>query len=260
MSKYCPVMQRIKSNYEQRQCYYLTRRTPVIIRLDGKAFHSYCKPLKNRFDTAFMEVMNLTAIKLAESIQGTQVIYLQSDEISILLHDYKDLTSEAWFDYNKSKVETISAAIASVEFTINSNLIWNRGVYIHRELDTVIENPKFKSAYFDSRSFNLPEQEVNNYFVARQRDCIRNSINSLGQSLYSAKELHGKNLSQVQELIFVKSHNWNDLPTSWKRGRCVIKTNVIVNNVERSKWIIDNDIPEFTQDINYIEQYLKTNY
>jgi tRNA(His) 5'-end guanylyltransferase len=260
MSKNCPVMTRIKSNYEQRQCYYLTRRTPVIIRLDIRAAHTYCKPLKDRFDPAFMEVMDLTAIKLAESIQGVQIIYQQSDELSILLHDYKELTSEAWFDYNKSKIESISAAIASVEFTINSNLIWDRGVHIHRELDTIIESPKIKSAYFDSRSFNLPEHEVNNYFVARQRDCIRNSINSLGQSLYSPKELHGKNLSQVQDMTFAKGHNWNDLPNSWKRGRCVVKTNVVINDVQRSKWVVDNDIPEFTQDVSYIEHYLKTNY
>lgn len=254
-------MQRIKESYENRQKYYLNRRIPAIIRLDMKTAHSYCKPLKNRFDTAFMEVMNLTAIKLAESIQGTQVIYLQSDEISILLHDYKDLTSEAWFDYNMSKIESISAAIASVEFTINSDHIWSKiASDTFTTNSNIIWKDFIKSAYFDSRSFNLPEQEVNNYFVARQRDCIRNSINSLGQSLYSAKELHGKNLSQVQELTFVKGHNWNDLPTSWKRGRCVVKTNVIVNNVERSKWIIDNDIPEFTQNTNYIEQYLKTNY
>ena len=79
MSKNCPIMQRIKSNYEQRQGYYLARRTPVILRLDGKTFHTYCKPLKDRFDSSFMEVMNLTAIKLAESIQGAHVVFLQSD-------------------------------------------------------------------------------------------------------------------------------------------------------------------------------------
>lgn len=119
-------MTRMKTFYEKRHQYYLTRHIPVIIRLDMKCGHSYCRPLKDRFDSNFIQVMNLTAIKLAESIQGAQVIYLQSDEISILLHDYKELTSEAWFDYNKSKIESISAAIASVEFTTYSNLIWGR--------------------------------------------------------------------------------------------------------------------------------------
>lgn len=244
MAKNCPIMTRMKYAFDDRQRYYLTRRTPVILRLDGKAFHAYCKPLKNRFDPSFMEVMNLTAIKLCESIQNAQVAFIQSDEVSILLHDYKRLTSEGWFDYCKSKVESISAAIASVEFTINSNLIWGNNI---------------KSAYFDSRAFNIPEFEVNNYFIARQRDSIKNSINSLGQSLYSTRELYGKKLSQVQDMTIAKGSNWNDLPTSWKRGRCIVKSNCIINNVERIKWIVDNEIPEFTQDKNYIEQYLSSN-
>jgi tRNA(His) guanylyltransferase len=98
---------------------------PVIIRLDGRAFHSYTAPLKDRFDPNFMKVMNLTAIKLCEEIQDAQLGFVTSDEISILLHDYKKLTSDAWFDYNQSKIESISAAIASVKFTRNSHLIWD---------------------------------------------------------------------------------------------------------------------------------------
>lgn len=244
-------MSRCKSNYEDRQRYYLIRRIPVIGRLDGIGFSQYCKPLKDRFCPEFMEAMNDTAIALCTTIQGAQAAYIESDEISILLHDYKNIQSEAWLDYCLTKMIGHASSKASNAFSSNSWKIWG-------DKTPKLENIKW--AEFDTRFTNYPEQEVNNYFVARQRDCIRNSINSLGQSLYSAKELHGKNLSQVQELTFNKGHNWNDLPTSWKRGRCVIKTNVIVNNVERSKWIIDNDIPEFTQDINYIEQYLNTNY
>ena len=243
-------MQRMKTFYENRQKYYLNRRIPAVIRLDMKAAHSYCKPLKNKFDPNFMKVMNLTAIKLAESIQGAQCLFLQSDEISILLHDYKSLVSDAWFDYNKSKIETISSAIASVEFTNNSPFIWTGLI---------------KSAYFDSRSFNLPENEVNNYFVARQRDCIKNSIQALGQTLYSHKELDRKNMSQVQDMCFEKGYNWNNLPVSYKRGRCIIKETYIHCYVEdkpvyRSRWVVDNNIPEFSQDKNYVEQYLAVNY
>lgn len=113
---------RIKENYELRDRDFLTKRMLVILRLDGKAFHTYTASLKNRFDPNLIEVMNLTAIKLCEEVQGAQVAFIQSDEISILLHDYKQVTSEAWFDYNQSKVESISAPIASVELTIPSLL------------------------------------------------------------------------------------------------------------------------------------------
>lgn len=242
-----PLGQRIKQNYELRNRYYLTRRMPVILRLDIRAAHSYCKPLKDRFDPNFMKVMNLTAIKLCEEIQGAQFAYLQSDEISILLHDYKKLTSDAWFNYNQSKVESISAAIASVEFTKNSWMIWSE-IFFN----------DIRSAYFDSRAFNAPEAEICNIFLWRQLDATRNSINSLAQSLYSHKELQNKSCNELQEMCFQKGHNWNDLPTSWKRGRCGVKTTYEFGDTTRSKWLVDEEIPEFSKNRQYIEKYLAT--
>lgn len=249
------LMKRIKDNYELRQRHYLTRRTPVIIRLDIKAAHTYCKPLEDRFDKGFIEVMNLTAIKLCEEVQGCQLAYIESDEISLLLHDYKKLTSDAWFDYSQSKIESISAAMASVEFTLNSSLIWGSNL----SYPEYSNKPILKRAYFDSRSHNIPESEVCNYFIARQKDAIRNSINSLAQSLYSHSELQGKKCNQLQDMCFLKDHNWNDLPVYMKRGRCVVKQ--IYKSEDgyiRSHWVVDNDIPEFTQDREYIEHYLIT--
>lgn len=243
-----PIMKRMKDLYELRQRHYLTRRTPVIIRCDLKAAHTYCKPLKDKFHEGFIKVMNLTAIKLAEEIQGCQIAYIQSDEVSILLHDYKRLTSDAWFNYCQNKVESISAAIASATFSLNSWHIWKD-----------FSDSYQKSAYFDSRSFNLPESDVCNYFYARQRDAVKNSINSLAQSLYHYSELQGKNSSQLQEMCFQAGVNWNDLPTYKKRGRCVIKqTYTNEEGAIRSHWVVDNEIPEFSQDRNYIEKYLPT--
>lgn len=255
-----PLGQRIKQNYELRNRHYLTRRMPVILRLDIRAAHFYCKPLKDRFNSNFMKVMNLTAIKLCEEIQGAQFAYLESDEISILLHDYKKLTSDAWFDYNQSKIESISAAIASVEFTKNSWLIWSE--YNKNRLEPKpyysLVYDDIKPAYFDSRAFNAPEAEICNIFLWRQLDATRNSINSLAQSLYSHKELQGKSCNEMQEMCFQKGHNWNDLPTSWKRGRCVVKTTYEFGDTTRSKWVVDEEIPEFSKNRQYIEKYLAT--
>ena len=253
-----PLNSRIKQNYELRQRHYLTRRTPVIVRLDGKSFSKYTAPLKDRFHQGFIEVMNLTAIKLAKEIQGVQFAYIQSDEISLLLHDYKTLQSEAWFDYCQNKVESISAAIASATFTMESWRIWTTQSRVEPRPYYSLLYDDIKPAYFDSRSFNVPESEVCNAFLARQRDAIKNSINSLGQSIYSHKELQGKNCGEIQEMCFQKEHNWNDLPTYMKRGRCIVKTSYEVNGTTRTKWVVDNEIPEFSQNRNYVNQYLAT--
>lgn len=248
----CPIMARHKRNYENRQKYYLQRRIPVIGRLDGICFSSYSAPLKDKFCPEFIEVMNETALALANLMQGCQILYIQSDEISCLLHDYKNLQSEAWRDYCINKMVSESASCASGKFSLNSWKIWG-------DKQPKIENQK--QAKFDSRFNNYPESEVNNYFVARQRDSIKNSIQALGQSLFTPSELHKKNMSKLQDMCFAKGHNWNDLPTSYKRGRCVIKESYVhTNGAARTRWVVDNEIPEFSKCPEYIEKHLAVNY
>jgi len=215
---------RMKSNYEDRQRFYLTRRTPVIMRLDGKAFHTVTKKAEKPYDGTIINVMQATALKLLQEIQGAKCAYVQSDEISILITDFDALQTEAWFDYNLNKMVSISSAIASVEF---SKLFG-------------------KSVYFDSRVFNIPKEEVTNYFRWRYLDWVRNSIQMLAQSLYSQKQLHGKNTSILQDMCMDKGINWSKLDPIYKNGTfymdkilvtdfnllkdtCI--TNIFINNV-----------------------------
>ena len=241
MSKNCPIMQRMKDNYESRSKNFLTRRIPVIMRIDGKTFSSYTKGLETPFDNGLIEDLNHTAIHLCENIQGAKCAYIQSDEISILITDYSTLKTDAWFNYNVQKMTSISASMASSKFNILRarryildnyqttphfpNRVMSCEGFTYSELD------KLTLANFDSRVANYPNSEVNNYFVARQRDAVKNSIASTAQSLYSPSELHGKNKSEQQEMIFQKGINWNDLPVGQKRGRFIIKVEII-NDIE----------------------------
>src|SRR6185295_8112555 len=104
-----------------------------------------------------------------------------------------------------------------------------------------------RPAYFDARVFVLPESEVANYFIWRQQDATRNSIQMAAKSLYSQAELHGKNTSQLQDMIHAKGQNWNDLPAGLKRGRCAVRHTYSVaclaadgiGKVERTQWVTD---------------------
>jgi tRNA(His) 5'-end guanylyltransferase len=205
-------MQRMKSNYEDRYRFHLTRRTPIIIRLDGKAFHTYTKNLNKPFDIGLIEDMQNTTKFLCENIQGTKIGYTQSDEISILITDYDTIDTAAWFDYNVQKICSISSSLATAYFN-----------QLRREREI------YKLAYFDSRVFNIPREEVSNYFLARQKDAVRNSISMLAQSLYSHKQLEYKNINDMQEMCFQKGYNWNDLEYYKKRGSTIIKNNEWIN-------------------------------
>lgn len=221
---------RMKENYENRYKHFLPRRTYTIIRLDGKAFHTYTKGLERPFDDKFMNDMDETAIYLCQNIQGVQFTFVQSDEISLLLTDFKKTTTDAWFDGNIQKIVSISASMATAKFN-----------QLRPE-----ETSKGKLAMFDSRVFTIPDPtEVENYFIWRQQDTTRNSIISVSQSLYSHKELFGKNTSDMQEMCFQRGINWNDYDAKYKRGRLIIKSIDFVNH-NRTKWM-SIGAPIFTQ-------------
>lgn len=226
--KHCEIMTRIKNNYENRNKTYLTRRTPVIIRLDGKKFSQYTKGLDKPFDKGLIQDMQNTAIYLCQNIQGVKCAYTQSDEISLLLTDYDTLTTDAWFDYNVQKICSVSASLATAKFNL---LRLNRILKKEDNLTMIQEGyfPIITLANFDSRCFNIPKEGVNNYFIARQKDAVKNSVSMLAQSLYSHSELHKKNWSDMQEMCFQKGHNWNDLHFSKKRGSFIVK-NTYVND------------------------------
>src|SRR3954468_24438904 len=87
-------------------------RMPVIIRVDGCHFHTYTKDCIKPFDDKLIHAMNAVAKYLCENIQGTQLAYVQSDEISLLVHNYKCINTSAWFDNNIQKMVSVSAGMA----------------------------------------------------------------------------------------------------------------------------------------------------
>ena len=264
---------RMKENYENRSKTYLTRRTPVIIRLDGKAFHTFTRGLKKPYDEILHNTMNETLKYLCENIQGCKLGYTQSDEITLLLTDYDTLTTSAWFDYNVQKICSVSASMATMAFnrffTKFFNEIFIYGKDESEEYTRTLFN-KIGIAMFDARCFNIPESEITNCFVWRQQDATRNAIQMLGQCNFSHKELQNKSCNDIQDMLMLqKGINFNDMPTAFKRGVCCVKVTKEDVNIDletneetrctRSEWVLDGEIPIFTQDRNYIERNFKEN-
>lgn len=270
---------RMKENYENRAKTYLTRRMPVIIRLDGKAFHTFTRGMKKPYDEIFHNTMNATMKYLCENIHGCKLGYTQSDEITILLTDYDTIYTDAWFDNNVQKICSVSASMATMAF--NKYLRFYRDEYLDslsalQDFDTesdyleVLYKCLEKGAMFDSRCFNIPKDEVTNCFVWRQQDATRNAIQMLGQCNFSHKELHGKSCNDIQDMLITqKGINFNDMPTEFKHGVCCIKEKYYPDPMSgykdcendatsvRTHWVIDKEIPIFTQDRNYIERTFK---
>lgn len=263
--------------YENVTRTYLTRRTPVIIRIDGKAFHSFTRGFEKPFDSVLVEAMQQTMKYLCENIEGCVLGYTQSDEITLVLCDYKKLTSQAWFDNNIQKICSVSASMATMVFNRYFEEIaqkWEDTEFSKIPIEGVEVTDKtqeekwnkyssahnaalVKGAMFDSRVFNIPKEEVNNCLLWRQQDATRNSIQSVAQANFSHKQLEGKNCNELQEMLWQeKGINWNDYPTHLKRGSCCVKSTYILEvdgkDVQRSEWVIDNEIPIFSQNTWYV--------
>lgn len=249
---------RMKEFYENRTRISLPRRTYTIIRIDGKAFHTYTRGLKRPFDEGLMTDMDDTACYLCKNIQGAKFGFVQSDEISILVTDFELLTTDAWFDGNIQKIVSVSASMATSKF--------NQLRTIRQLKHTIGFNyADMKLAEFDARVFTIPSKtEVINYFIWRQIDTVRNSISSAAQSVFSHKELNNKNTNQMQEMLFQKGINWNDYDPQQKRGRFIFKQTYekapdidMLNSASavRTRWVSD-ECPTFTQDKDFLENFI----
>ena len=252
---------------------YLPTKLPVIIRIDGRAFHTFTRGFDRPFDNIFIQAMQKTAEVLCKEISGCKLAYTQSDEISLLVTDYDRPEQQAWFGNNLQKLVSVSASIATQAFnrifyelviaeyvlpdtsekffignTIDSNVLSKYAAYYD----------KFFAATFDSRAFAIPKDEVCNYFIWRQQDAIRNSILMTAQSILPLRELHGKNCTELKQMLADRSVIWDDFAPTLRHGSCAVYEEYLKDDVVRHRWTTDTNIPVFTKDRSYIDRYVYT--
>lgn len=261
---------RMKEYYENIPKTKLMRRCPVVLRIDGKSFHTFTRGFQKPFDSVLMKSMQQTMEYLCKNIQGCVFGYTQSDEITLILIDYQTLTTDAWFGYEVQKLCSVSASMATVAF--NKFFAKNVDAYDAANIedwDCGSTNREFSEdekialkyiktyneslvngAMFDSRCFNIPKEEVCNLIYWRQSDASRNSIQMVGRAYFSHGELKDKSCNDIQDMLMqTYGVNWNDFPIMCKRGSaCVYK---------EGKWVVDTEMPILKgTDRNYVNQYI----
>jgi len=233
--------------YEEAAKFSLPQRMPLIIRVDGKAFSKLTAGLPDKpFNRTFISIMENVAMELCHNIQGAELAYSQSDEVSVLVHSYKTFDTQPWFDNQLQKVVSVAAAIASATFTHKSGRL-----FCQRDGSALEQD--IKPAYFDARAFVLPEAEVTNYFIWRQQDAVRNSVQMHARSLFSHRQCDRKNVKDLKAMCTAQGAPWEKLTPTIRKGRCAKK-----NYVEgaRMGWKVDTDIPMFGEQRSYIESLL----
>lgn len=258
---------RMKTFYEEVSKTKLTKRTPVAIRIDGRAFHTFTKGFIKPFDSTLMTAMQATMMHLCENIQGCVFGYTQSDEITLILIDYQKLNSSAWFDYEVQKLCSVSASMATMAFNRYFREIatskyerdkefWSHDDkwLVHSEQLYQTYSKVFDTAMFDAYCFNIPKEEVVNFINWRQCVAINSGIQSVAQHYFNQDELQDKSQEDFLYMLLEKDVDWfNTYSDAERRGSCCIKD-------ENGKWDIDEEIPIFDNaHREYIERFIYGN-
>lgn len=219
--------------YEQAAQNTLPERLPVILRFDGRNFHSFCSDLEEPFDERLIESMAEAAKAIARDVAGAQFVYQQSDELSLLVTPYTSLNFEPHFGNRVQKLVSTGASRITCAF----NSAW-------AEL-----GPGDERAEFDARCFVLPEPDVENYFIWRQLDWERNSLQMTARAHFSHEACEGLDSGELHEKLFQEADlNWAKLPTHHKNGLGIHKGG--------DGWEADYELPEFKDNRDYIRQFL----
>lgn len=258
---------RMKTYYEEIPKTRLMRRTPVAIRIDGKAFHTFTRGFQKPFDEVLGNAMVRTMEFLCKNIQGCVFGYTQSDELTLILIDYQTLDTCAWFDYEIQKMCSIAASMATMAFNkffYEEILDWYakcNTLSLQEEQKSVTQiiiykNAADKGAMFDARCFNIPKEEVCNLVYWRQLDATRNSIQMVGQANFSHAELQNKSCNMIQDMLHEqRGINWNNYPTRWKRGVACYREKDLEDN--SGVWVIDYEMPILKgEDRSYVEDLI----
>ena len=209
---------RIKS-YERVYNQKLTPNSPLFIRVDGKAFHTFTRGLEKPFSQLLIDAMTYAARETAKQMQGFKLAYIQSDEATFLLTDYDTFETNGWFDYKLNKIVSITASL----FTAHFNYYWYKNY----------NRPKPDLALFDARAFTVPKDDIANVFIWRQRDWERNSIQMLGRSEFSQKELHNKSVREINEMFKeARGYGWDDISDVLKYGTFIEADYTLTHNRE----------------------------
>lgn len=202
--------------YESVYERYFLPKTPIIIRVDGKAFHTWTKGCGKPFDQPLITCMFESAKEVAKQMQGCRALYAQSDEVTFVLTDDSTLESQHWFGGRQNKIESVTAAMMTAYF--NKNWLENIRTNYQNGFFDINGKCVINPAIFDARAFQCPKEDVANVFLWRVKDWERNSLSMFCLQFFSPKELHGQGRADQKEMLKKIGHSWEDECTNQQKN------------------------------------------
>lgn len=210
-----PIGEEFKG-YELAYRQVLPLKSWVIVRVDGRAFHTYTRKMEQPFDPGFASCMRVAATKLCEQVSGTVLAYTQSDEISLVISDQSKIETQPFLGNVVPKMVSLTASIATAAFN------WQA---IYHEIVESFQTPPPPNigATFDSRIFTVPDEDaVVRYLRWRQGDAHRNALNKVCDVVLGKKATLG--MKQAERSARLSEAGASMLPyKEYQRGTVILK-------------------------------------
>lgn len=178
-----------------------------VIRVDGRAFHTFTRGMEKPFSTVLDECRNAAAAAVLKSLKPT-FAYHQSDEISYVWDQVKAPATEHPFSGRKDKLLTLTASLTSTAFAMK-----------YAELTgDFTKYPHFDARVAGRSSSRNAFENMIECVQWRENDAMRNSMQMYGQSLFSHKELNKKSVGDIYDMAKEKGHDWFTTAPEFRRG------------------------------------------
>ena len=219
----------------------LQKGVPVFIRLQFRAFNTFSKPLKTKFDAVINYAMEQTTIKLCQEVQGTILALTTRDIITLVVVDFNKLNSTAWLGYDIANICSATASIASVAFT--KNMLQNIDMLKNKHKDvTTYEQCMTRDVSFSCKCFNVPTNRIVEMLYLKQLECRRESVQLFASQYLDKKTRNGKSNDELVDLIKDEyGVSWDTISNANQIGYLCHKGNRPF--AERRKWRIDSKFP-----------------
>jgi tRNA(His) guanylyltransferase len=237
-------------SYEESTEYKLLRKIPIIIKIDGRSFSTVTRNIQKPFCHKTMSIMNGTMLSLVKQIDGAIFGYTYSDKIIIVLRNDRSETEDPWFGNNIQDICSTTSSLVTYEFL---NHMWE-----------IEKSPQFEgSITFKTKVFGIPNiSEVINYLIYSQYCCIQHSINSILTSIIGNNSvLDGVSFEDRKKALDDAGISLNDFPSAFRFGVAsyiVPQLHRIDGTDARHRWLLDLEIPLFTEQREKLRTIIKT--
>jgi len=239
------------SSYEDAYNYSIIQKLPIVVKLNGRSFSKLTSLLNKPFDIQFLNVMQDVCIKVAMDAEGCVFAYSFNDEIILILKNDQSIRTMPWYDNNIQKIASVTSSLASIQF-FSSAQKYNLNI--------------LGAPVFTSQVFAVPNiTEAVNVLIAKQQQsiqscisfaCFYETIKEYDDISLARSTLTQKTIDEKIELLQDLNVDYNSLNPEFKKGFACYKVPKVFDNEIKKKWIINNDIPTFSNNHEFITNIL----